>query len=117
MPFQFHRLSIARESIALADEILMHLPRFPTTLRFLSDQLGRAAVSVAANIAESCGRETRRDRRHFLVIARGSLLEAATLLEIAAQRGIIAPADLAKIRDRADNVARLLTGMIRTTNA
>ena len=48
----------------------------------LADQLVRASCSVPNNISEGQGRLTTRDRRHFLVQARGSLYELETQLEI-----------------------------------
>jgi four helix bundle protein len=48
----------------------------------------RAACSVPNNIAEGQGRSTTRDRRHFLVQARGSLYELETQLEILARARI-----------------------------
>jgi four helix bundle protein len=57
---------------------------FPECERFgLARQMCRAAVSAPSNIAEGRGRVTRRDFRHFLIQARGSLYELETQLEIA----------------------------------
>jgi four helix bundle protein len=52
--------------------------------RHLADQLARATTSVHANIAEASGRRTAPDRARVLLIARGSLLEAESLLAEAA---------------------------------
>ena len=62
--------------INLADRLIQQ-KRFA-----LADQLVRAACSVPNNIAEGQGRVSTRDRRHFLVQARGSLYELDTQLEI-----------------------------------
>jgi four helix bundle protein len=52
----------------------------------LFSQLTRAAVSVRTNIAEGRARSTAKNFAHFLVLARSSLMELETLLEITARR-------------------------------
>jgi four helix bundle protein len=44
------------------------------------DQVNRAALSIAANIAEGNGQFTKRERKHFFGIARGSVREYVPLL-------------------------------------
>jgi|WetSurMetagenome_2_1015567.scaffolds.fasta_scaffold191591_2 four helix bundle protein len=48
----------------------------------LTSQLRRAAVSVSSNLAEGASRPTAVDRKHFFIIARSSLVEIDTQLEI-----------------------------------
>jgi len=67
----------------LAVSIYRHTDDFPKTEIYgLTNQIRRAAVSVPSNIAEGYGRSNREFGR-FLAIARGSLAELETQLEIA----------------------------------
>ncbi|MDP9191979.1 MAG: four helix bundle protein [Acidobacteriota bacterium] len=76
----------------------------------LADQLVRASCSVPNNIAEGQGRWTTRDRRHYLVQARGSLYEVETQLEILSRAGIAT--DTTGVRDRIAVIECGLTKMI-----
>ena len=74
----------------------------------IADQIIRAALSVPANIAEGEGRSTRKDRRRFLVQARGSLYELESHLEVISQ------ARLARDRSGAhDLIAQISAGLAR----
>ena len=48
----------------------------------LADQMNRAAVSIASNIAEGAERNTDKDFNRFIAIAAGSAAELHTQLEI-----------------------------------
>jgi four helix bundle protein len=79
----FRRLFVWETSIQLAVRIIALSDRLVARRRFaIADQLVRAAISVPSNIAEGQGRASTRDRRHYLVQARGSLFELETQLEI-----------------------------------
>ena len=59
----------------------------------LRDQLERASLSVAANLAEGSGKSGSKERRRFFRIAMGSLRESQALLEIAEQESLRPLAD------------------------
>ena len=78
----------------------------------LGIQLVRAAGSVGANIAEADGRWTNADKRHLLLIARGSLQETEHWLELAHARGLVDDG----FRPQLERIGRLLNGLIRSPN-
>lgn len=68
----FHELNVWRKAHQFSLEIYRQTQDFPSEERFgLTSQLRRAAVSVASNIAEGCGRDGERDFARFLSIAAG----------------------------------------------
>ena len=57
---------------------------FPPDERFaMIQQIRRAALSVHLNVAEGCSRKSAVERRRFYEIARGSVIEIDTALDIA----------------------------------
>src|SRR6187431_1698019 len=89
MPFAFEKLVVYQKAISIADSICTLTRDFPRGYYFLIDQLNRAALSIAANIAEGNGRFTKADRRNFFGIARGSVQECIPLLELAARQRLL----------------------------
>lgn len=72
----FKRLKVWLKAHLLVLEVYKVTNTFPNSEKFcLVNQMRRAAISVAANIAESSKRNTSKDKRHFLIIAQASLEE------------------------------------------
>jgi len=87
--------------------------RFPREERFgLSAQMRRAAVSVAANIAEGNSRLHRGEYIHHASVARGSLSELRTHLELARRLELIDPRAFAECENQTSEVIRLLQRLI-----
>ena len=93
-------------------EMVYRLVRvFPADERFrLCDQLSRAVVSIPSNIAEGNGRESKAEYARFLGIARGSLYEVETQLEIAKRLGYVD--DLSDVSGLISEIARMLVSII-----
>jgi four helix bundle protein len=110
-----HRqLVVWQRSITLALEAYSISRRFPRQETYgLASQIRRAAVSIAANIADGNGRTHRREYAHHLSIARGSLREVETLLEIALGLGYTSEEELTTIRELLDHVGRMLTRLLK----
>ncbi|KPJ55453.1 MAG: four helix bundle protein [Planctomycetes bacterium DG_58] len=112
MAFMFENLEVYQKAVTLADEIASLTERFPRGYYFLVDQLNRAAVSVATNLAEGNGRFTKADRRNFFTIARGSAQECVPLLEVARRRGFVTDDLHASLRAEIEVIAKMISGLI-----
>jgi|ERR1700738_760566 len=85
MASSFKDLVVWQRSLELCAEVYKLTAHFPSEERFgLTNQLRRASVSIASNIAEGYGRSTRGEYVQFLGHARGSVSEVQTQLQISA---------------------------------
>ena len=112
MAFAFEKLHVYQKAITFADTICTLTRDLPRGYFFLGDQLSRASLSIAANIAEGNGRFTRADRRNFFGIARGSIQECVPLLELALRQKLIQPEDHIQLKADLEELARMLSGLI-----
>jgi four helix bundle protein len=113
LPFAFEKLHVYQRAVDFADAAATLSETFPRGYGYLADQLNRASLSIAANIAEGNGRFTARDRRHFFIIARGSIQECVPLLELAARRELLLAARHEELKADLEEIARMLSGLIR----
>src|SRR6516162_6667447 len=112
MAFAFEKLLVYQKSVDFADTICEQTESFSRGYGFLVDQLNRAALSIAANIAEGNGRFTKPDRKNFFGIARGSIQECVPLLELARRRQLISEDLHRELKDRLEEISRMLSGLI-----
>ncbi|MBS0457068.1 MAG: four helix bundle protein [Proteobacteria bacterium] len=104
-------LDVWREAMALVESIYACSSRFPDSERFgLTSQIRRSAVSIPSNIAEGAARRSTPELLRFLAIARGSLSELDTQLQIAI-RLLYAATDPA-IAEQVDSLFAKLTALI-----
>jgi four helix bundle protein len=114
MAVKSFRDSIAwQRAMDLSHEIYQVTRTFPKEEIFgLTNQLRRASVSIASNIAEGQGRLTQGEFLHFLGMARGSAFEVETQLEIAKREGFANVAAIERAQSIASEVVRILNAVI-----
>ena len=110
--FSFEGLEVYKAARILVRDIyrLQHkFPKFETYA--LGDQIRRSSSSVTSNIAEGSGRNSFKEKSHFLEIAYGSLMEAFSQLQIAQDLDYLSQSDIDLIRPQFVNVAKMLSGL------
>lgn len=99
----------------LVEQVYIGTKDFPREELFgLTSQIRRAAVSVAANIVEGCGRESDNEYRHFLSQAFGSLREVGYFLDLSRRLGYLPQGRFDELNNQYDESARVLSGLIRS---
>ena len=80
---------------------------------WLAVQMRRAAASVAANIAESCGRGTPRDEARFLQVAAGSARELQYFALLAHDLGFLSPDLQVRLEGLAVETQKMIAALLR----
>ncbi|WP_428153706.1 four helix bundle protein [Brevundimonas sp.] len=108
-----HRdLDVWKLSLDWVEAVYRCSASWPSDERFgLISQVRRAAVSVAANIAEGAGRNGTGEFVHFIGIARGSLAEVETHLLIASRLGYLTTDHLQTLLADMERIGRMLSGL------
>ena len=77
------------------------------------DQVRRAALSIASNIAEGFERDTDKQFVQMLWVAKGSSGELRTQLYIAKRLGYIDPGRMQELVAQAEEISRMIAGLIK----
>lgn len=115
--FRFEKLDVwkdAREFVSLVYSITSP---FPSSERFgLMDQIRRAAVSIALNIAEGSTRGSDPDFRRFLKMAQGSVNELVTGFYIAIDQKFISETEFRSVYDFSLKINAKLNALIKSVS-
>jgi four helix bundle protein len=109
----FKDLLVWQRAIQLTVAVYKLTDSFPASERFgISNQLRRASVSIASNIAEGYGRSTKGEYVLFLGHARGSNCEVETQLVIAGTLGFGSEELRESAESLSGEISRMLIAMI-----
>lgn len=109
--FNFEKLEVWQKAIAFAGLVYRLTHGFSPDERFgLTNQLRRAAVSVAPNIAEGSARPPA-DFAKFTGYAGGSVCEVITQATIARNESLLTKPDFDELYQKADEISRMLSGL------
>ncbi|QLY25769.1 four helix bundle protein [Bdellovibrio sp. KM01] len=114
MAFTFENLDVYKRSLQFAttiEELLVeHQESFN---RGFGDQLSRASLSIPLNIAEGNGRWHQGDKRQFFWIARGSVFECVSLIEILNSKSCLTETQYNNLRQDMDAIGKMLTKLVQ----
>ncbi|MFZ3071443.1 MAG: four helix bundle protein, partial [Anaerolineaceae bacterium] len=109
-------LLVWQKSMEYANQVIELIDQLETPRKHyrLFEQLEASVTSVPMNIAEGKGRESKKEFMHFLYIARGSLFEVLTLLEIFQMRGWLSNTQFDAFETNSNEIAKMLNGLIKS---
>jgi len=109
----FRDLIAWQRAMELARAVYLVTEEFPKSEMFgLRMQLRRSAVSIASNIAEGHGRLTDAQLRNSLGIARGSLYEFQTQIQLACDLRFVDQQSAERLLNSGIEVAKLINGLL-----
>ena len=114
----FRELKVWRKAHELTLAVYQITTSFPREeLYGLTAQLRRASSSIAANLAEGCGRNGDAELARFCSMAMGSASELEYHLLLARDLKLIRPQDYDALDQRATELKRMLTALLQKLNA
>jgi four helix bundle protein len=112
--FDFERLEIYQKAKSFNLDVYRDLKSIPNIDIITRSQLRRASLSVMLNIAEGCSRFSKKDRRHFYVIARGSLFECVAIFDFVKAIGLTGEDLYKHYYIKAEELSKMIFSMIRS---
>jgi four helix bundle protein len=89
--------------------------KFPKEELFgLTSQMRRAASSIPVNIAEGSMRQSEKEYRQFLYVARGSMAEIEVWIMMAKDLDYINENEYSSLSQKCDEIGKLLNGLIKS---
>ena len=111
----FKKLSVWEKAHQLTLDIYHETRKFPREeLYGITSQMRRASASVAANIAEGCGRGRDGEFHYFLNNAAGSAVELEYFLLLAEDLALVPQCGHENLQSKVLEIQRMLSGLLRT---
>jgi four helix bundle protein len=112
---KYRDLIVWQRAVELAEGVYLESRQFPKEEIYgLTSQIRRAAVSIASNIAEGHGRNSRGEFKQFLGYALGSLAELETQIILATRFSYLTPNASDRLLKICEEVSKMLNGLKKT---
>ena len=116
MSFAFEDLKVYRRALDFSVAIIDIIDEIETPRKHfrLVEQLESSSTSVALNISEGKGRFSKKEFKHFLYIARGSLYETITMLQIFRKKHWLDKESYNQFYSESEEINKMLAGVINS---
>jgi len=110
--FSFEKLTVWIDSKELIKNIYNITKLFPDEEKFgLTNQLRRASISVASNLAEGTSRHTNKDKAHFTTLSFSSLMEVLNQIINAKELNFFSENNYQEIRTQIEKISNKLNAL------
>ena len=110
--FSFEKLSVYQRIRLFVKDVYLVQQSFPKEEKFaLCDQIRRAAISITSNLAEGSGRDSYKEKIHFINIAYGSLMEVYSQLQLSVDLGYLDQEKYLLLRQDIISISKMLSGL------
>ncbi|GBD91325.1 hypothetical protein BMS3Abin04_02052 [bacterium BMS3Abin04] len=107
------KLEVWKQSIELVKILYLLTNKIPNDeLYGITSQMRRAAVSIPSNISEGFARKSKVETKGFLEIARSSLVELDTQIEICLSLEYLSINNLNELKKLSNSIFAMLTALI-----
>ena len=116
MSFAFEQLEVYQRALDFSVAVIDIIDEIETPRKHfrLVEQLESSSTSVALNISEGKGRFSKKEFKHFLSIARGSLYETITMLQIFKKKKWLNKKSYDQLYSESEEINKMLAGLIRS---
>ena len=116
MQFAYEDLAVWNKAVDFAVEVINAVENIDTDRKHyrLLEQIEASSASISMNIAEGKGRFSNKEFKYFLYIARGSLYETMTLLEIFRRKDWLADSQYVQLEAEGKEIASMIKGLINS---
>ena len=116
MAFAFEELKVYQNALDFAVSVIETIDEIDAPRKHyrLFEQLETSSTSVASNISEGKGRFSKKEFKHYLYVARGSLYETVTRLQIFKKLKWLNENSYNRLYSEAEEINKMLSGLIRS---
>ena len=107
----FEKLIVWQKAMDLAVILVQIADSLPAKYQFsFGEQLRKAALSIASNIAEGSGRRGKRDQSNFYAISKGSVYESVNVVILLDRLSLLDKKrfSLENVQSRSEEVVKML---------
>jgi len=110
----FKELDVWKDAITLVKDVYMITEHLPDTEKFgLKTQIARCVVSIPANIAEGCAKDSQKDFVRYLQISLGSAFELETHIIICNSLSFIVGEDFEFLNEKITILQKRINSLIK----
>ena len=113
--FSFEKLEVWKEASTLVTKLYQITEGFPAEEKFgLTNQIRRASVSIASNLAEGTSRITNKDKAHFTTMAYSSTMELLNQLILSKNLSFLSEEIYIDLRQSITKISNMLNALRKT---